>query len=207
MTQQRSEIRINGQVMPPGQRSIVRVPVLSDLDGCSIDLVIHAVVGQRPGPVLALHTALHGSEWLAVEIVRRLVEELDPAEMSGALLGLPVGNPVALSSRTRNLRDESDSPDLNRSFGGEQTWIADQLARAIANHLYANADAIIDFHSGLWGAAMGSVTCGRDFGNPRVSEQAYRMARAFGLPHIRRSDFATRFPGPKSGIVEIREAK
>jgi predicted deacylase len=200
MANEQTEIRINGQLAPRGQRSVIRVPVLTDLDGCAIDLVIHAVVGARPGPVLALHTALHGSEWLAVEIVRQLVEELDPAQMSGTLLGLPVGNPIALSSRTRNLRDESDSPDLNRSFGGEQTWIADQLARGITTHLYGNADALIDFHSGLWGAAMGSVTCGRDFGDPRVSEQAYRMARAFGLPHIRRSDFATKFPGPKSGI-------
>lgn len=199
-TSERREIRLNGETMSRGRHSIARIPVLTDLDGCEIALVIHAVVGAEPGPVLALHTGLHGSEWQAVEICRRIVESLDPAEMSGAVLALPVANPIALASRTRNLRDESDSPDLNRSFGGEQTWIADQLARAIVSELYANADAVIDFHSGLWGAAMGSVTCGRDYSDASVSERAYRMARAFGLGHIRRSDFVTKFPGPKSGV-------
>lgn len=197
---ERREIRLNGQTMARGRHGVARIPVLTDLDGCEIELVIHAVVGARPGPVLALHTGLHGSEWQAVEISRRIVESLDPAEMSGAVLALPVANPIALASRTRNLRDESDSPDLNRSFGGEQTWIADQLGRAIVSELYANADAVIDFHSGLWGAAMGSVTCGRDFSDASVSERGYRMARAFGLPHIRRSDFVTKFPGPKSSV-------
>lgn len=197
---ERREIRLNGQTMARGRHGVARIPVLTDLDGCAIELVIHAIVGAKPGPVLALHTALHGSEWQAVEIGRRIVESLDPAEMSGAVLALPVANPIALASRTRNLRDESDGPDLNRSFGGEQTWIADQLGRAIVSELYANADAVIDFHSGLWGAAMGSVTCGRDYRDASVSERAYRMARAFGLPHIRRSDFVTKFPGPKSGV-------
>jgi predicted deacylase len=194
------EITINGHTVARGRRTVVAVPVLTDLDGCEIALRIHAVVGAAPGPVLAMHAALHGSEWLSSEIIGQVLAGLDPAQMSGAVLALPVGNPVALASRTRNLRDESDSPDLNRAFGNEQAWLADQLARAISTHLLAHADALLDFHCGLWGAAMGSVTCGRDFSNPRVSEEAFRMARAFGLPHVRRGDLATRFPGPRSAV-------
>lgn len=195
-----TDIKINGELAPRGRTTVFRVPVLTDLDGNEIALTIHAVVGAKPGPTLAIHTVTHGSEWQSADITRCVVEGLDPAEMSGTLLALPIANPIALSSRTRNLRDESDSPDLNRSFGGVQTWIADQLGRAIVATLYRNADAVIDFHSGIWGSTMGSVTCGRDFSDPAVSERAFRMARAFGLSHIRRSDFVTRFPGPKSGV-------
>src|SRR5687767_2458571 len=183
-----------------GTRSAVRVPVLTDLDGCEIALTIHAVVGSQPGPTLAMHTVLHGSEWQPVEVARHVVESLDPGDMRGAFLALPVANPIALSSRTRNLRDESDSPDLNRSFGGEQTWLADQLARAITRHLLEPADALIDFHCGLWGAAMHSVTVGKDFSNPEISRRSFDMARAFGLPFVRYTDLATKFPGPKSSV-------
>ena len=200
MSDKSQSITINGAPMPTGHHSIVSVPVLTDLDGSEISITIHAVVGARPGPVLAMHTALHGSEWLAAEVTREVVEGLNPAEMSGALLAVPIANPIAFASGTRNLRDESDSPDLNRSFGGEQTWIADQLAAAITREVYRNADAVIDFHCGIWGSTMGSVTCGRDFQDPAVSEQAYRLARAFGQSHVRRGDLATKFPGPKSGI-------
>src|SRR5262245_26419266 len=114
-------MRIADRELAPGKKTIVHVPVFTDLDGCEAALAIHAVVGAQPGPVLAIHTTLHGSEWLPIDAVQRLVEELDPGEMTGTLLAVPVANPVALASRTRNLRDESDSPDLNRSFGGEQT--------------------------------------------------------------------------------------
>jgi uncharacterized protein len=196
----RDEIRINGELVPRGEYRVVRVPVLTDLDSCEIALYVHAVVGREPGPVLAMHTALHGSEWQTSEITRRVIETLDPAEMRGALLAVPVGNPIALSSRTRNLRDESDSPDLNRSFGGEQTWLADQLAAALVEHLISKADALIDFHCGLWGSAMGSVTCGKDFSDPGVSARSFELARTYGHPFIRRADIVTRFPGPKSAV-------
>ncbi len=193
-------LRVAGELVRPGQYRVVRAPVLTDLDGCEIALHLHAVVGARPGPVLAVHTTLHGSEWLPIEAVRLLVGGLDPLAMAGALLAVPVANPIALSSRTRNLRDESDSPDLNRSFGGEQSWLADQLAAALVEHLYRPASALVDFHCGLWGAAMGSVTCGKDFADGEVSRQAFELARAFGHPYIRRSRFVTQFPGPKSSV-------
>ena len=62
------EIRINGELVPRGERRVIRVPVVTDLDGCEIALFVHAVAGAKPGPVLAMHTALHGSEWQTVEI-------------------------------------------------------------------------------------------------------------------------------------------
>lgn len=200
MTWVETGLAVGGQIAPFGATTLVEIPVLTDLDDSRIKLVIHAVIGVNPGPILAMHTGTHGSEWQSAEITQRVVKNLDPSEMSGAVLALPVANPIAFGTKTRNTRDESDSPDLNRSFGGVQTWVADQLAQSIADNLYAAADALIDFHCGIWGSAMGSVTCGRDFDDPSVSERAYRMARAFGLPHVRRGDLVTKFPGPKSGI-------
>jgi predicted deacylase len=196
----RDEVRIADQLIARGTRQVLRLPVLTDLDGSEIALTIHAIVGAQPGPTLALHTVLHGSEWQTAELARHFAASLDPAVMHGAVLILPVANPIALASRTRNLRDESASPDLNRSFGGEQTWLADQLARAIATHLLAHADALVDFHCGLWGAAMYSVTVGTDFANPDVSQRSFELARSFGLPFIRRAELATRFPGPRSSV-------
>ncbi|WP_341251969.1 succinylglutamate desuccinylase/aspartoacylase family protein [Euzebya pacifica] len=193
-------LSVSGVDLPMGTTTIVDVPVYTDLDGAEISHTFHAVVGARPGPVLGLHTAVHGDEWLTVEVARAIVQSLDPAEMSGAVLALPVANPPAFAGRTRNTPDASDSPDLNRAFGGVQTWITDQLAQSIVDNLYANIDAIIDFHLGIWGSAMGSVACGRDFTDPVINKQAFRLARAFGLPYVRHGDFVTKFPGPKSGV-------
>jgi predicted deacylase len=194
------DLEIGGQTFPAGTRGHVSIPVLTDLDASEISLHVHVVAGSRPGPTLALATVLHGGEWLALEVALAILDRTDAADLAGSLVVVPVANPIAFASGTRNIVDESDSPDLNRSFGGEQAWLADQLGRAIAEHVLAKADAVIDFHCGLWGAAMGSVTCGRDYANPEVSARSYELARAFGQGHVRRGDLATRFPGPKSMV-------
>lgn len=191
---------INGVDVAPGHRAHITVPVLTDLDSSEIALHVHVVAGRQPGPTLAVATVLHGGEWQAAEVSLELLRRVDPDQLSGNLVVLPIANPIAFATGTRNIADESDSPDLNRSFGGEQAWLADQLGRAIAEHVLQGASAVVDFHCGLWGAAMGSVTCGRDYGDVKVSETSYRLAQAFGLSHVRRGDLATRFPGPKSMV-------
>ncbi len=200
MSEPDATLQIAGTHMPRGRTTHVRVPVLTDLDGSDIALHVHVIAGVRPGPTLAVVTVLHGGEWQAVDISLALLDRLDPAEMSGNLIVVPIANPLAFATGTRNIVDESDSPDLNRSFGGEQAWLADQLGRAIVDHALSHADAVLDFHSGLWGGTMGSVTCGRDYADPAVSQRSYELARAFGRPHVRRGDLATRFPGPKSMV-------
>lgn len=193
-------LEIAGTQMPPGRTTMVRVPVLTDLDGSEIALHVHVIAGARPGPTLAVVTVLHGGEWQAVDISLALLDRIDPAELAGNLIVVPIANPIAFATGTRNIVDESDSPDLNRSFGGEQAWLADQLGRAIVDHALSHADAVLDFHCGLWGGTMGSVTCGRDYADQKVSQRSYELARAFGRPQIRRGDLATRFPGPKSMV-------
>jgi predicted deacylase len=199
-TSDATTLTIGGTTIEPGVRRDVVIPVLTDLDGSEIALHVHVVNGVRPGPRLAVVTVLHGGEWAAAEIGYSMLKRTDPSALAGALVVLPIANPIAFASGTRNIVDESDSPDLNRSFGGHEDWLADQLGRAVSDHILANVDAVIDFHSGLWGAAMGSVTCGRDYSDPRIAQLSYEMARAFGRRQVRRSDLATKFPGPKSMV-------
>ncbi len=193
-------IELGGRRFEPGQAGHVAIPMVTDLDGSIVSLHVHVVAGAQSGPTLAVVTGLHGGEWLATDVLLALANQVTPKDLAGTLLLIPVANPIAFASGTRNIVDESDSPDLNRSFGGVQAWLADQMAMVISASVLSVADAVIDFHSGLWGAAMGSVTCGRDFVDPAVSRRSYELARAFGLAHVRRGDLATKFPGPKSMI-------
>jgi predicted deacylase len=193
-------IEIAGHRIAAGTKGHVTVPVVRDLDDSEIGLTINVIAGARPGPTLAVVNVLHGGEWFAAETGLGVIETSDPADMSGNLLVVPVANPLAFATGTRNIVDESDSPDLNRSFGGTQAWLADQLAQAITTHVLSNADAVIDYHNGVEGAAMGSVTCGRDFSDRSISEQSLALAKAYGGGHVRWSDVVTKFPGPKSMV-------
>lgn len=177
-----------------------RIPVTVDLDDAPIDLLTTVVVGARPGPTLFVSSTLHGIEWLSIEVVNRLVRSIDPNELSGVLLALPVANQPAFGQLSRSTPDHSDNADLNRTFPGAEMWITEQLAAAITRELLSRSDAVIDYHFGSWGHAMGSITYGSDFPDPDVVRRSRAMALAYGFPLVRSGPIATRFPGPRSMV-------
>lgn len=191
---------IGGQSIEPGGRAAIRIPVTVGLNGADLALWVHVVRGRTPGPVLALLSTLHGGEWFSIEVLRRLTVETDPATLRGALVAIPVGNPPALALQTRNMPDESDSPDLNRIFPGTHTWRTDQLAGVIAREVLQQSSCLIDFHMGPWGSAFQDILIGDDLPKPGLSDESERLALAFGSPIIRRANVVGGFPGPKSSI-------
>jgi uncharacterized protein len=176
------------------------IPVTVDLDDARIELVTTVVVGAKPGPTLFVASTLHGIEWLSIEVVNRLVESIEPAELSGTLLALPVANQPAFGQLSRSTPDHSDNADLNRTFPGAEMWITEQLAATITRELLSRSDAVIDYHFGSWGHAMGSITYGSDFPDPDVVARSRAMALGFGYPLVRSGPISTRFPGPKSMV-------
>lgn len=174
------------------------VPVTVDLDDTAVELRTTVVVGSRPGPTMLVTSTLHGIEWLSIEVVNRLVASLDPTSLAGAVIALPVANQQAFGQLSRNTPDHSDNADLNRVFPGTETWLTEQLANAIATQLLPHADAVIDYHFGSWGHAMGSITYGSDYPDQNVVDRSREMALAYGWPLIRSGPIATRFPGPRS---------
>lgn len=174
------------------------VPVTIDLDDTPVELRTTVVVGARPGPTLLVTSTLHGIEWLSIEVVNRLVASLEPAELAGTVLALPVANQQAFGQLSRNTPDQSDNADLNRVFPGAETWLTELLANAIATQLLPYANAVIDYHFGSWGHAMGSITYGSDFPDPAVVDLSRQMALGYGWPLVRSGPISTRFPGPRS---------
>jgi predicted deacylase len=193
----KGSLNIGLKSFEPGTKEVVALPVTTDLDGSEIKVYVHVITGAEPGPCLALLSTLHGSEFLTIELIRRLVKGLEPQALKGTVLAVPVGNPVALQTLTRNTRDESDAPDLNRVFPGQHTWIAEQLASVITESVLKHADYVLDFHMGLWGAVMGTVSYGTDF-DESVTDKSCELAYAFGYPCVKEGLVATRFPGPRS---------
>lgn len=127
---------------------IAHVPVATIANGHTLELVIHSIRGGAgDGPTLGVMAGIHGDEPLGVETVRRLVEVLDVGAFRGELALLPVANPYALQSLTRNT--PLDMSNLNRVFpGSPDGMLTEQLAHAICEHWLPRLDYLIDLHSG-----------------------------------------------------------
>jgi uncharacterized protein len=193
-------LTIMGQTYTRGQKAVVQLPVTTGLDGSSLSIAAHVIVGAKPGPTLAVISVLHGDEWQTVEIVRRAVEALRPEDLSGALIAVPVANPLALADRVRLTRGAPDLPDLNAAFPGETGWLTQQMARVLTDEVLKPADYLVDLHGRGWGSNVEQIHVYVDHPDPAVSAKARTMARAFGTRLVRKATIAANMPRPRNCI-------
>ncbi len=160
--------------VPPG-KTFSWLPITTLASGMELRLPLHRVVGTQPGPVLGVTAGIHGDEYLPVEVVRRLVIELNPASLRGTVLAIPVVNPLAFEAQTRNT--PLDMVNLNRVFPGDPGgWLTEQLAAVVANQFLPQIQYLIDLHSGGAQPTVDYVYIQND----------EAMSRAFGFPTLYR---------------------
>jgi predicted deacylase len=72
----------------PGQKAfgVIEVPAHADAAASIPVAVFH---GAKPGPVLALVSGLHGTEYASIIALEKLIQSLDPGQISGTVMILP----------------------------------------------------------------------------------------------------------------------
>ena len=154
------------------------------VDSVQIPLVLAA--GKRDGPTLVLHCAQHRTEYAGSTAVARLLEGLDPTQLRGTVVALPlVDVPAIYATRLSEAHVEQKQQmaeyagqlraNINRVWPGNASgsWV-DRLAHAISDQIFAKADAVLDFHS--------ARICDHPFTSYSVEhEPSKQIAFAFGL--------------------------
>ena len=127
--QRQSPFEFNDTVVQPGGVARVDLRVARLPVGTWISLPVFIHHGLKPGPTVWLSAALHGDELNGVVVIRRLLAALDPRELAGTLLAVPVANAFGATMASRYL---PDGRDLNRSFpGSKRGSLASRLAHLL----------------------------------------------------------------------------
>lgn len=114
--------------------------------GLSTPTPVLVVNGSQPGPTLCLTAAIHGDELNGIEIVRRVVYDLDPDKVSGRVVGVPIVNVQGFQQGSRYLPDRRD---LNRHFpGSPRGSLADRIAHSLFTDIVRHCDMLVDIHTG-----------------------------------------------------------
>ncbi len=102
--------------------------------------------GMKPGKTMCMTAAVHGDELNGIEIVRRVMYDIDPEDLTGNIIGIPIVN---LQGFQRGSRYLSDRRDLNRFFPGESNGsLASRIAHSLFNEVIVHCDFLIDMHTG-----------------------------------------------------------
>lgn len=109
----------------------------------------HVVLcGEQPGKTVVITAGIHNAEYIGIQAAIELSQEIDPSEIRGNLVIIPLVNRSGFENRTMSLVYE-DGKNLNRVFpGSENGTEAEKLAKVVFDEFIAKADAYIDLHCG-----------------------------------------------------------
>ncbi len=132
--------------VPPGELVRMGWRVNQGYSSGEMDGNLVVLHGVRPGPVLCLTAGIHGDELNGVEIVRRIARLVEPSDLGGTIIAVPVVNQFGFSRNSRYLPDRRD---LNRFFPGTRYGsIAARIAHGFFTQVMTHCDALVDFHTG-----------------------------------------------------------
>lgn len=113
--------------------SFLTMPAVVLSDGCD-------------SPRMVLLAGQHGNEWNGPWVLHRLANVLNPNEVHGTLVILPIANPLAFNEGRR--ASAVDSIDLNRTFvDGQPRKPTEYLGVLLWKSLFSQVDYLIDLHS------------------------------------------------------------
>jgi len=146
------------------------------------EVPVWALTGQARRPRVVVTAGIHGDEFEGVRAVGRLLHELAPDTLRGALVLVPVAHPPAHAARTRT--SPLDGADLNRTFPGDPDGTpTERLAAALLDGVVADADLLIDLHSGGTRYEFAPMVGFRTEPDT-VAVASHAAAAAFGLPWL-----------------------
>jgi len=132
-----------------GQRASGYIEAVSRVDGSSLGIPVLVVAGKYDGPVLLVDGGIHGDEHEGPLAITAFAKELDPQNLRGAFIGVPVMNVGAFEAMSRGNPRDTHSFDMNRIYPGRPDgFLTDRIADVHHSAIGSVADMEITLHSG-----------------------------------------------------------
>jgi N2-acetyl-L-2,4-diaminobutanoate deacetylase len=154
-----------------------------------IPLSVFVGPDAKPGRGLVAFGANHGNEYEGPVALLHLMREIDPADVTGRIILVPVLNPAAFRAGTRDSTLD-DRVNLNRAFvdgAGRSSALAGithRIADFVRVHLWPQAHVVIDLHAGGQVARFARGTSFHPIEDPEQGRLIEETARWFGTPLV-----------------------
>src|SRR5215468_6304984 len=167
----------------PGQKATGYLEVPAGVDG-GTNIPVAVVNGAKPGPVLALVTGAHGTEYASIIAVERLILELDPTKISGTIILIPLVNIASFEQKIPHV-NPVDNKSMNRFYPGKADGTqTDRASFLITKQVVDRSDYLIDYHGGDLDESLRPYAYWAPTGKEAQDRISKEMVLAFGLDHI-----------------------
>src|SRR5262245_41339617 len=94
---------LSGIRIEPGETREIYVRVSESFLSGGIEIPVTVIRGHQAGPTAFVTAAVHGDEINGVDIVRRLIFDIDHEKLTGTLIAVPVVNIPGFLTQSRYL--------------------------------------------------------------------------------------------------------
>ncbi|PYR16219.1 MAG: succinylglutamate desuccinylase [Acidobacteria bacterium] len=160
---------------------VLKVPAGKD---AGYDIPVVVLHGARPGPVLAVASGAHGTEYASIIAVERLIDAVDPAQLSGTLILVPLINVPSFERIVPHV-NPTDNKSMNRFYPGDPNGTqTDRASFVVTREVVDKCDHLIDLHGGDLDENLRPYSYWTVTGNQKQDAISRAMVLAFGLDHI-----------------------
>ncbi|HIH89001.1 TPA: hypothetical protein HA344_07315 [Candidatus Bathyarchaeota archaeon] len=166
----------------PGEKSMGFLDVGDE----KFKVPIAIIHGVSAGKTLGLIGGTHGTEFASIEAVTRIIGALEPAEMSGTVLAIPVLNRPQFEAR-QQYTSPVDGLNLNGVFPGDpKGTLTKRIAHVAFEEVASRCDALVDCHGGDIDEDIRGFVVAAEGQDAAVNAEALVLASCFpcGLTHV-----------------------
>jgi hypothetical protein len=179
----RPAFAVGTAVAAPGHAAYgeLQVPPAAD---AALAIPVAVIQGVRPGKTVAFVAGSHGTEYASVVALTRLISRIDPANLSGTVIVLPLLNVASFEQMTVHV-NPIDRKGMNSVYPGQQFGSQTERALAIVSTAVVEpADVIIDLHGGDLDEDLRPYSYWTRTGTSAQDDTSRDLLLAFGLDHV-----------------------
>src|SRR6184192_2390111 len=166
-----------------GQKAYGTIEVPAGVDA-ALSIPVFVANGAKPGPVLALVSGAHGTEYASIIALEKVIDRIDPAGLSGTVIIVPLVNVNSFEKKVPHV-NPIDNKSMNRFYPGNMSGT--QTERALfmmTKEVVDRTNYLIDLHGGDLDESLRPYSYWPLSGNAQQDQISREMVLAFGLDHI-----------------------
>ena len=162
-----------------------------------------ALTGAFDGPTILITAGIHAAEYTGIEAAIQLGRTLDPGQLRGTVVIIPLLNRPGFYERSIYVNPE-DNDNLNRVFPGraDGSW-GERFAHRLLGEIVTKCDSVIDLHAGDLIEQLVPFVIYRETGDAALDSRIARMANAYGARWAVKSAPTGERPGSLFAVASL----
>ena len=167
----------------PGQKTSGYLEVPAGVDAAT-NIPVVVVNGVKPGKILALVSGAHGTEYVSIIAIEKLIAQIDPGQLTGTVILVPLVNIASFEQKVPHV-NPIDNKSMNRFYPGKADGTQTERASfLITKQIVERCDYLIDYHGGDLDESLRPYAYWGPTGRAEQDRISKEMVLSFGLDHI-----------------------